>query len=69
MSYVILKQLLPSLEGTEGYDEDMNYIRKCTCIDNDELYIYETLSETENKRTELLSDERYSGRKLKIIEI
>lgn len=69
MSYVILKQLLPSLEGTEEYNEEMNYIRKCTCIDNDELYIYETLSEAENKRTELLSDERYVGRKLKIIEI
>jgi hypothetical protein len=69
MSYVILKQLLPSLEGTQDYNEDMNYITKCVCIDNDELFIFNTLVEAENKKTELLNDERYNGRKLKIIEI
>jgi hypothetical protein len=47
----------------------MNYITKCVCIDNDELFIFNTLIEAENKKTELLNDERYNGRKLKITEI
>jgi hypothetical protein len=68
MSYIILKELLPSLFGTEGYDEEMNFIEKCTCIDNDELFIFDTLEEAEAKKIELANDIRYVGRTLKIKE-
>ena len=68
MKYVILKELLPSLVGTEGYDEEMNFIEKCTCIDNDEIFIFETLEEAETKKIELANDIRYVGRTLKIKE-
>ena len=68
MRYVILKELLPSLKGTPGYDESMNFIQKCSCIENDELFVYDTLEEAENKKLELLNDVRYLGRELKIRE-
>ena len=68
MRYVILKELLPSLKGTPEYDENMNFIQKCSCIENDELFVYDTLEEAENKKLELLNDVRYLGRELKIRE-
>ena len=68
MRYIILKQLLPSLKDTPDYDESMNFIQKCCCIDNDEIFVYDTLEEAELKRLELLNDERYVGRELKIKE-
>lgn len=68
MRYIILKELLPSLKGTPDYDESMNFITKCICIENDEMFVYDTLEETENKRLELLNDSRYIGRELKIKE-
>ena len=68
MKYVILKELLPSLVGTEGYDEEMNFIEKCTCIDNDEIFIFDTIEEAETKIIDLANDERYIGRTLKIKE-
>jgi hypothetical protein len=68
MRYIILKELLPSLKGTTDYDENMNFITKCICIENDELYVYDTLEEAEAKRQELLNDSRYEGRELKIKE-
>ena len=68
MRYIILKELLPSLKGTTDYDENMNFITKCICIENDELYVYDTLEEAETKKVELLNDIRYEGRELKIKE-
>lgn len=68
MRYIILKELLPSLKGTSDYDESMNFISKCFCIENDELYVYDTLEEAETKKIELMSDIRYQGRELKIKE-
>ena len=68
MSYLILKELLPSMVGTEGYDENMNFIEKCMCIDNDELFIFDTIEEAESKKSVLINDERYVGRTLKIKE-
>jgi hypothetical protein len=68
MRYIILKELLPSLKGTSNYDESMNFIQKCSCIENDEMFVYDTLEEAENKRLELLNDSRYTGRELKIKE-
>lgn len=68
MKYIILKELLPSMVGTEGYVEEMNFIEKCTCIDNDELFIFNTLEEAELKKIELANDQRYVGRTLKIKE-
>lgn len=68
MRFIILKELLPSLKGTPDYDESMNFITKCICIENDELYVYNTLEEVETKRQELLNDSRYEGRELKIKE-
>jgi hypothetical protein len=68
MRYIILKELLPSLKGTPDYDESMNFITKCICIENDELYVYDTLEEAETKRPVLLNDSRYEGRELKIKE-
>ena len=53
MKYVILKELLPSLVGTEGYNEELNFIEKCTCIDNDESFIFNTLIEAEAKKSNL----------------
>jgi hypothetical protein len=64
MSFIILKQLLPAIEG----DENFNYIDKCTCIDNDEIFSYNTIQEAEEKITQLINDSRYIGRKFKIIE-
>jgi hypothetical protein len=68
MRYIILKELLPSLKGTTDYDENMNFITKCICIESDEMFVYDTLEEAENKRLELLNDNRYIGRELKIKE-
>ena len=68
MRYIILKELLPSLKGTTDYDESMNFIQKCSCIENDEMFVYNTLDEAETKRAELLNDSRYQGRELKIRE-
>lgn len=68
MRYVILKELLPSLKDTPDYDENMNFITKCICIENDELFVYDTLQEAEIKREQLLTDTRYQGRELKIKE-
>jgi hypothetical protein len=68
MRYIILKELLPSLKGTPDYNESMNFITKCICIENDELYVYDTLEEAESKKVELLNDNRYQGRELKIKE-
>lgn len=68
MRYIILKELLPSLKGTPDYDESMNFITKSICIENDELYVYDTLEEAEAKKIELINDSRYQGRELKIKE-
>jgi len=68
MRYIILKELLPSLKGTPDYDESMNFITKCICIENDELHVYDTIEEAEIKIQELLNDSRYEGRELKIKE-
>ncbi len=68
MRYIILKELLPSLKDTPDYDESMNFIQKCSCIEDDEMFVYDTLEEAENKRLELLNDNRYTGRELKIRE-
>ena len=68
MRYIILKELLPSLKNEPDYDENMNFITKCLCIENDELYVYDTLEEAEIKKQELLLDDRYNGRELKIKE-
>jgi hypothetical protein len=68
MRYIILKELLPSLKDTLNYDESMNFITKCICIENDELYVYDTIEEAEIKKVELLNDSRYEGRELKIKE-
>lgn len=66
MRYIILKELLPVLESTP---EELQYIDWCTCIDGDEKFKFETLEEAENKKIELQSDNRYSGRNLKIKQI
>ena len=68
MRYIILKELLPSLKNEPDYNESMNFITKCICIENDELYVYDTLEEAEAKRQVLLNDSRYEGRELKIKE-
>ena len=68
MRYIILKELLPSLKGTPDYDESMNFRQKCSCIEDDEMFVYDTLEEAENKKLELLNDSRYVGRELKIRE-
>lgn len=68
MRYIILKELLPSLKGTPDYDESVNFITRCFCIKNDELFVYDTLEEAEVKKIELLNDSRYTGRELKIKE-
>lgn len=68
MRYIILKELLPSLKGTPEYNESMSFIQKCCCIENDEMFVYDTLEEAETKRQELLNDIRYEGRELKIKE-
>ena len=44
MRYIILKELLPSLKNEPDYDENMNFITKCLCIENDELYVYDTIN-------------------------
>lgn len=64
MSYIILKQLLPEIIG----DDNFQYIDKCTCIENDEFFSYNTLEEAEEKINQLKTDERYIGRKFKIVE-
>jgi hypothetical protein len=69
MGFIILKELLPSLEGTAEYNEELAYIHKSSLIDNDETFLYDTLVEAENKRDELLSDVRYEGRRLIIKQL
>lgn len=69
MKYIILKELLPSLEGTPEYNEDFAYIHKSSCIAGDETFLYDTLIEAENKRDELLTDGRYEGRRLIIKQL
>jgi hypothetical protein len=64
MSYIILKQLLPAIDG----DDNFNYIDKCTCIENDEIFSYNTLEEAQEALSQLTTDQRYVGRRLKIIE-
>ena len=64
MSFVILKQLLPAIEG----DENFNYKDKCSLIQNDEIFCYNTEEEALNKIIELQTDERYVGRNFKIVE-
>ncbi len=64
MSFIILKQLLPEMEG----DDNFQYIDKCSCIENDEIFSYITLNEAEEKINQLKYDERYVGRKFKIVE-
>jgi hypothetical protein len=67
MEYVILKELLPSMEGSENYNDEFHYIDKCSCIDNDEIFSYSTQQEAEDKIEELKTDSRYTGRKFKIV--
>lgn len=69
MGYIILKELLPSLEGTTEYNEELAYVHKSSLIDNDETFLYDTLIDAETKRDELLSDIRYEGRRLIIKQI
>jgi hypothetical protein len=64
MSYIILKQLLPVMDG----DENFQYIDKCLCIENDEIFFYNTLEEAQEVLSQLTTDQRYVGRILKIIE-
>jgi hypothetical protein len=62
--YVILKQLLPAIEGPEN----MQYINYNVEIPGDEIYEYESLELAIAKKEELLNDPRYTGRNLKIEE-
>jgi hypothetical protein len=64
MSYIILKQLLPVIDGNDNF----NYIDKCTCIENDEIFSYNTLKEAQEMLNQLTTDQRYVGRNLKIVE-
>jgi hypothetical protein len=64
MSYIILKQLLPVMDG----DENFQYIDKCLCIENDEIFSYNTLEEAQEMLNQLTTDQRYVGRNLKIVE-
>ena len=68
MRYIILKEVIPSMKDTPDYNEDMCFITLNYSIQNDELYVYDTLEEAEAKRQELLNDSRYEGRELKIKE-
>ena len=69
MGFIILKELLPSLKETPEYNEDLAYIHKSSCIDDDKTFLYDTLIEAENKKDELLNDVRYEGRRLIIKQI
>lgn len=69
MGFIILKELLPSLEGTPEYNADFAYVHRCSCIEDDETFLYDTLIQAENKRNELLTDVRYGGRRLIIKQI
>lgn len=68
MRYIILKEVIPSMKNTPDYNEEMCFITLNYSIENDELYVYDTLEEAETKRQELLNDIRYEGRDLKIKE-
>ena len=63
--YVILKQLLPIIEGTP---DNMQYIDYIVEIPGDSVFKYESLVIANAKRNELLNDPRYAGRNLKIEE-
>ena len=56
------------MKNTPDYNEEMCFITLNYSIENDELYVYDTLEEAETKRQELLNDIRYEGRDLKIKE-
>lgn len=62
--YVILKQLLPAIEG----HDDLQYINYNVEIPGDEIYEYGSLELAIAKKEELLNDPRYTGRNLKIEE-
>jgi hypothetical protein len=64
MNYIILKQLLPVIDGNDNF----NYIDKCTCIENDEIFSYNTIEEAQEALNQLTTDQRYVGRNLKITE-
>ena len=66
MSYTILKQLLPEMLDIPY---ELQYIDWCTCIEGDEKFIFNTLEEAEIKKEEMLTDVRYTNRKLKIKQI
>jgi hypothetical protein len=68
MRYIILKEIIPSMKNTPDYNEDMCFITLNYSIENDELYVFNTLEEAQVKRLELLNDSRYEGRELKIKE-
>lgn len=54
--------------GTPDYDESMNFVRSCICIENDSLHAFETLNEANEYKNILENDIRYAGRILKIVE-
>ena len=66
MRYIILKELIPSMENL---DDNFNFIDRCSCIENDEIFSYSSLGEAMNKTEELKSDVRYKGRRFKIKEV
>jgi len=68
MRYIILKEVIPSMKNTPDYNENMCFIGLNYSIENDELFVYDTLEEAEIKKQELLNDSRYEGRELKIKE-
>ena len=68
MRYIILKEIIPSMKDTPDYNENMCFIGLNYSIENDELFVYDTLEEAEIKKQELLNDSRYEGRELKIKE-
>ena len=53
----------------ENLDDNFNFIDRCSCIENDEIFSYSSLGEAMNKTEELKSDVRYKGRRFKIKEV
>lgn len=49
------------------YDESMNFIRVCSDIPNDKLHSFDNITDAQECKKILESDERYAGRRLKII--
>lgn len=62
--YVILKQLLPVIEG----DVNFQYIDYCIEIPGDQIYKFDTIEQAEIKKIELQNNSAYAGRNLKIEE-